>query len=119
MTSTPADRFAVLADKAEIYKPDTLNYACAANVDLANWCMQNRALILSALRAGDGWQDIAKDWVLVPREPTPEMKLALLTEYEKYPTIIPNPKAAAWDTLCGYRAMIAAAPASSGIGETK
>ena len=49
-------------------------------------------------------------WVMVPKEPTPEMCNAALKEISDI--TVRSKKAAAWDAVRAYRAMISAAPAA-------
>ncbi len=51
----------------------------------------------------------AKDWCLVPREPSPEMRHAAFVAMDT-PTCHGEPKARAFDCVQGYRAMLNAAP---------
>src|SRR5690606_36923841 len=47
-------------------------------------------------------------WVLVPKEPTREMAIAAAKALDDI--TVDDPKAAAWDAMRAYRAMLSAAP---------
>lgn len=49
-------------------------------------------------------------WVMVPNEPTREMAIAAVKALDD--ATVSDPKAAGWDAIRAYRAMISAAPAA-------